>query len=202
MGSRSEKSIAALGFLTVCDLEGRGLVGGYLLLNATARPLEFHCTAPVKPSRAQEILYGPTLEPFLYGEQIGRALVEKSSASPLVVLTDLEAVLAARAFVASPFALVLTQRGESGVARETEKSLFPSALHRFECGLAALAVPTAQASEAGAIVDALAANGVTFDVTEPFERIREAVREAHRDAASRTVKASGVAGVAATAEAA
>jgi hypothetical protein len=202
MGSRSEKSIAALGFLTVCDLEGRGLVGGYLLLNTAARPLEFHCTAPVKPSRAQEILYGPTLKPFLYGEQIGRALVEKSSKLPLVVLTDLEAVLAARAFIASPVALVLTRSAESGVVTETEKSLFPSALHRFACGPAALSVPTAHASEAAAIVDALAAHGVTFDLTEPFERIREAVREAHRDAASRSVKAPGTSGGTAAAEAA
>jgi hypothetical protein len=58
---------AALGFLAVVEHELHGLFGGYLLLNATGRPLEFHCTAPVRPNRAQQILYGPTLEPYLYG---------------------------------------------------------------------------------------------------------------------------------------
>ena len=50
-----------------------------VLLNAAGRPLEFHCTAPIKPNRAQEILYGPTLESFLYGEQIGQTLIGQSN---------------------------------------------------------------------------------------------------------------------------
>src|SRR4051812_23172961 len=58
-------SPAALGFLTVVEDEQQGLVGGYLLLNPLGRPVEFHCTAPVKPNRAQQILYGPTLRPYL-----------------------------------------------------------------------------------------------------------------------------------------
>ena len=52
----------ALGFLTVVEHPQHGLFGGYLLLNHGGRPLEFHCTAPIKPNRAQEILYGPTLD--------------------------------------------------------------------------------------------------------------------------------------------
>ena len=71
-----------LGFLTVLEHPQHGLFGGYLVLNAAARPLEFHCTAPIKPNRAQEILYGPTLQSFLYGEQIGRTLLEKAKNSP------------------------------------------------------------------------------------------------------------------------
>ena len=84
-----------------------GLLGGYLLLNASGRPLEFHCTAPVKPTRAQEILYGPTLQPFLYGEQIGQTLLMKSTLSPVLVCTDSEPVLAVRDHTHIPVALVL-----------------------------------------------------------------------------------------------
>src|SRR5688500_11494160 len=72
MGESTKASDAApqaLGFLTVVEHDQFGLVGGYLILNSSGRPLEFHCTAPVKPSRAQQILYGPTLTPYLYGEQ-------------------------------------------------------------------------------------------------------------------------------------
>lgn len=190
MGARSDKSPVALGFLTVCDLEGRGLVGGYLLLNASGRPVEFHCTAPVRPSRAQEILYGPTLEPFVCGEQIGRALVEKSSAAPLAIFADREAVLAVQAFAAAPLALVVKESADGGDSGRMENSLFPPPYQRFECGANVLAVPMARAGDASAIVEKLAAHGVTFDLAEPFERIREAVREAHRDAASRATKPS------------
>ena len=72
----------ALGFLTVVEHPQYGLFGGYLMLNTAGRPLEFHCTAPIKPNRAQEILYGPTLEAFLYGEQIGQTLDQPGQARP------------------------------------------------------------------------------------------------------------------------
>ena len=99
----------SLGFLTVMDLNPHGLLGGYLLLNLAGRPLEFHCTAPVKPNRAQQILYGPTLEPFLYGEQIGAALVRKATRSPLVLLVDQPAALAVREHIDLPTALAVGQ---------------------------------------------------------------------------------------------
>jgi hypothetical protein len=89
-----------LGFLTVVEHPDYGLFGGYLILNTAGRPLEFHCTAPIKPNRAQQILYGPTLESFLYGEQIGQTLIGNGSKPPLVVCTDREPALAAREYVA------------------------------------------------------------------------------------------------------
>src|SRR6188474_707044 len=79
------KSLPAIGFLTIVEHQESGLTGGYLVLNTLGRPLEFHCTAPLKTNRAQEILYGPTLRPFLYGEQIGQTLLEKSNFQPLFV---------------------------------------------------------------------------------------------------------------------
>lgn len=78
----------AVGFLTILEHRRHGLFGGYLVLNSVGRPLEFHCTAPVKPNRTQQILYGPTLKSFYYGERIGLALVEKSALSPTCILTD------------------------------------------------------------------------------------------------------------------
>jgi hypothetical protein len=100
-------SSPAFGFLTVVDDPRDGLFGGYLVLNAVGRPLEFHCTAPIKPNRAQQILYGPTLEPYLFGEQIGQALLTKARIEPRLVCTDREPALAARAFVEVPMVLVL-----------------------------------------------------------------------------------------------
>ncbi len=76
MSSSTQKSMpAGIGFLSVIEHDELGLFGGYLVLNMAGRPLEFHCTSPVRPNRAQEILYGPTLRPFLFGEQIGQALL-------------------------------------------------------------------------------------------------------------------------------
>ncbi len=101
----SQKSL--IGFLTVISDPRAGLFGGYLVLNWAGRPLEFHCTTPVKPNRAQQILYGPSLEPYLYGEQIGRTLLSKSQHPPMFVCTDVPAALAARPYVDWPLVLVL-----------------------------------------------------------------------------------------------
>ena len=105
--SDSIASATAIGFLTAIQREPHGLFGGYLLLNTAGRPLEFHCTVPLKPNRAQQILYGPTLEPFLFGEQIGATLVNKSALEPLVVLVDVPAMLAVREHIDLPTALVM-----------------------------------------------------------------------------------------------
>ena len=77
-----------MGFLTEIRIGERGYVGGLLVTNHLGRPLEFQCTAPVKPNRTQEILYGPTLVTFLLAELIGRTLVEKIGVKPHLVLVD------------------------------------------------------------------------------------------------------------------
>ena len=84
---------AAVGFLTVVEDDEFGLCGGYLLLSVTGRPLEFHCTAPVRASRAQEILYGRALRGYLF-ELIGPALLQKAKLTPALVC--IEATVAVR----------------------------------------------------------------------------------------------------------
>src|SRR5688572_4131740 len=103
-----------IGFLTATHGE-LGITGGYLILNAAGRPLEFHCTAPVKASRVQEILYGPTLQPFIYSEQIGQTLVGKSRLRPLVICTDAAEMVGMRGLVEMPLVFVLADNDrESG----------------------------------------------------------------------------------------
>jgi hypothetical protein len=188
MSNGEAKPSQALGFLTVLEHEQQGLVGGYLILNTSGRPLEFHCTAPVKPSRAQRILFGPTLEPYLYGEQIGQTLLAKSSIEPLTVYTDVERVLSVRDFVSLPVALVFAGNAsptatETTIAAPQWRVDAPHRagphLHSFEIGTNRLAVAANRAADEGRIAGALDTLA-TFDLSEPFERIREAVEEAHR----------------------
>ena len=115
MSSSGKKSPPAVGFLTILRHEQYGLFGGYLILNPLGRPLEFHCTAPIKPNRAQEILYGPTLDAFLYGEQIGQTLLKQAGIEPLAICTDQETTLAVRDHTELPVALVLPQFGTHNV---------------------------------------------------------------------------------------
>src|SRR5581483_6678244 len=99
-----------LGFLAAVEDAERGVVGGLLVTNRFGRPLEFQCTTPVKPNRTQQILYGPTLRPFLLAEVIGKTLVEKVSVKPHLVLTESPELLELRLHIEIP---VASLRGSS-----------------------------------------------------------------------------------------
>ena len=158
-----------LGFLTIITESSQTRLGGLLLVNASGRPLEFHCTAAVKPNRAQEILYGPTLGAYLCGEQIGLALCNALQHRPTILLTDVPDVLALRPLVDFPLLLVVTGKSKRHdfttlvESRLDESMVFVEAA--FEQDLSA----------AAAIFELSAA---TLDLREPFARIDEAISEA------------------------
>ena len=193
-GTKNSNLAPTLGFLTVLDYGQEGLFGGYLMLNFNGRPLEFHCTAPIKPNRAQEILYGPTLEPYLYGEQIGQTLLAKAAKTPIVVCTDRRAALSVRDFVDSPVALVISpqdnedpREGDASVSLSSQKTwridsahTADSDLDEFHLGRNHLAVPTRLSDDQRAITQRLGELGESFDLAEPFVRIREAIEEARK----------------------
>lgn len=195
MGVALGETCTAIGFLTVVEHPQHGLFGGYLVLNSAGRPIEFHCTAPVKPNRAQEILYGPTLKPFLYGEQIGRALVAKSTTATVAICTDCEPALELRDYVPMPVVLVLGDRVEPNAdssspghaaAPPTLGGRPPLTMPRqpglrtLEIGGNRLAVRNSRATDADTVAAQLAAVVDGFDLTEPFGRIRNAIEEAQR----------------------
>ena len=203
----SAKSVSAIGFLTIEEDPQYGHCGGFLLLNTSGRPLEFHCTAPVKPNRAQEVLYGPTLKPFLYGELIAQTLIERAKVDPVVVCSDVEFVLPLRSAISIPVTLVLPEASIQRTSAEALDSKFPSSsltesldgqprdsrrrvdathnalagpqyLHRFSCAGASLAVSREFADDESSIRQRLEPHSSRLDLSEPFERIREAMREA------------------------
>jgi len=194
MPAKTTNPPASIGFLTVCEHEDQGLFGGLLVLNLAGRPLEFHCTAPVRPNRAQEILYGPTLRPYLYGEQIGRALMERVSAVPELVFTDVPPALSLRQLTSVPIVYVPPDDSSDATAAEADRyrrvdqehPLTPPGgalrLHSFAIGRLRLAVPETHRDDESLVVGQWQPHADDFDLAEPFGRIREAIEEARRTA--------------------
>lgn len=96
MSASCTQSPYRIGFLSVLDCPPHGTVGGLLTVNHKSRPLEFHCTTPVAANKAQEILYGQSLQPYLFGEQIGGTLLRQTKQTLAVVFVDNPHVLAIR----------------------------------------------------------------------------------------------------------
>lgn len=164
---RKSKSVPAIGFLTVTEDGSDGIFGGYLSLNLAGRPLEFHCTAPIRPNRAQEILYGPTLRPFLYGEQIGQTLLQAAKIEPLVVCTDSVEAMAVAELIDTPVLLVAEEP-------PTLKSLGES----FALGMNRVALAKGAERHRSLVEERIGQIAESFDLSEPFVRIHEAIDEA------------------------
>ncbi len=162
--------VLALGFLTVLR-EANGYLGGYLVVNGWGRPLEFRLTSAVQPNRVQQILYGGTLEPYICADLIGKTLVEKAGMPVQLVITDREEVLDLRLKLEAPVAWLApaeTRAESAGVARPAAGARGPVLCHpRF-------------AADADAVRGVLDRLDATFDLAEPFQRIREAIGEARK----------------------
>lgn len=168
-----------IGFLTALSHRQHGCFGGYLVLTINGRPMEFHCTAPVKANRAQEILYGNTLQDYLLGDVIGQTLVRKSSLEPIAICTDRSAMLAVREMVSVPVARVLKSK-TSEEDGELEEEGPQVNVPEFKLGSNRLTVAAAHPEDQAALLEKLGELAKSFDFSEPFGRIREAIKEAQQ----------------------
>lgn len=188
MTTSEPKPRLALGFFTVIENKQHGLLGGYLVLNCAGRPLEFHCTSGVRPNRAQAILFGPTLDAYLYGEQIGQTLLSKSSLAPAVICTNRPQALAVRSFVDRPVVLVEREGLTSEAHRagailriDSAHQGIPTQLVRKR-GADRVFIAPAQQSDCAHVDEFLNNLADGFDLSEPFDRIESAIDEAQRSA--------------------
>ena len=186
MRASDSKSLQGLGFLTALEDPDQGWLGGLLVLNAASRPMEFHCTAPIKPSRAQQILYGATLAPYICGEQIGAALTRKSDISTALYFTDRLDMLAVRPLVNAP--VVLLDLPSAVDANSPDKKFRVDAAHTdlpaphtdafvsFEVCDYLMRIDPAFAGDQQKVTNTLQGD-FSLDLREPFQRIHEALQE-------------------------
>jgi hypothetical protein len=191
--TKQESPEAVFGYLTTIESPEHGFFGGYLMVSAFGRPLEFHCTAPVRPNRAQQILYGPTLQPYLLGEQIGGTLLAQAKLRPLLVLTDQAAMLCLRSQMKMP--IVCSQSTEGQFVADSEDTLSlietdaasemrvghpESKTRRIVVAESEWWLPPGFEAEYNAVRELLAHLAKRVELSEPFERIHEAIHEAQR----------------------
>jgi hypothetical protein len=173
---------ATLGFISVRQHPDHGYVGGYLIVNHLARPLEFHCTLPVKPTRAQLLLYGPTMDEFICGEQIAKALISKAKLKPDLVLADSPTVLSVTNV--SDACVAFLDRVDENPAQQKNTDLrVPNQTNiATECAVVKshrFYVAIEGKCQHSSIESVLIQISDRFDITEPFSRIVEALLEAH-----------------------
>src|ERR1035438_1203629 len=79
-----QTSIAFLGYREFDD--GAAYRGAILVTDEWSKPLEFRCTAPVRPTDLQRTLYGKSLLPHILTELIGAPLISSVREKPQLIL--------------------------------------------------------------------------------------------------------------------
>lgn len=158
-----------LGFMSITSEQG--FLGALLVTNSWGRPLEFRLTTAINPSRVQQILYGQTLESHIIAELIGKALLEKSSVFPHLVLVDHPLGLDLQVVLDIPVVFAARRNGDGG-------GLHP--LGNLPDGAPRLFLnqpDPALEARIGSIIDTLPPKA---DLLDPFIRAQEAMVEARK----------------------
>ena len=186
--SDSENPIAAklsdgpttFGFLTVVEVPALGHCGGLLTVSKIGRPIEFHCTTPVASNRAEEIMYGKTYQGFLYADQIGMALVDKAKHQPTIIVTDCPDMLPIAELIDQPLilpdALLETEETEE---TEIAQVFDPRGLKQFTIGRDNIYCVNVTPELLASVQIETERFVKSLPLDEPFERIRQAINEAH-----------------------
>jgi hypothetical protein len=130
----------------------------------------------VKVSRAQQILFGSTLQSHLHGQQIGGTLLAEATVTPELVLTDLEAMLHVRSHTKLPVAFV--RNASASTSTITPGGTLGSS--SFTIGNANVSPHATDVVQEHDLRERLEDLAAAVDLCEPFERIRAAIDEAQR----------------------
>ncbi len=162
-GRTEDTSELVLSYL-ICPQDAAGaFLGALMLTDARVRPLHFSFVAPIRPTKIQRVLYGPTLDEHLKVDVIGSRLLKDLPLVPDVLLVDTVELVAARRITDIPTAF-LTKPSDG----EPEPGMLTSL--QYDTG--------SNVEDQEVVGQILASLEMTVDLVEPFSRMREALKEA------------------------
>ena len=165
-----QTSIAFLGYREFDD--GAAYRGAILVTDEWSKPLEFRCTAPVRPTDLQRTLYGKSLLPHVLTELIGAPLISSVREKPQLILIADEAYFDLRHKISVPVIRV-TKSNSS----KSKGLLIQSASGKFEqVEIQANSKFPADLDTTG---DRLRDLFGRWDLTEPFQRLVEGLKYVH-----------------------
>ena len=169
--------LLTLGFLGTHRFEnGAAIRGAMLITDTKTKPLEFRVTAPIRPQRFQEILYGELLNEHVSIELIGLPLLNALQQKPdLIIVRDI-LFLGLNTGQEIPTVLLLKE-DEPLIKRGT--STRP--LNPQESGRAPVKICTSDQFEPtlDQMAQRLQLVFVDRDLIEPFERLERACSDLH-----------------------
>jgi len=160
--------------------DGEAYRGAILVTDEWGKPLEFRCTAPVRPTKLQRTLYGKSLLPHILTELIGAPLVSSVREKPQLILIADEAYFDVRHKVSAP--VIRVTRPGNPKAKQENQSKSKSLLLQSASGKFAQVEIEAHwkfAADLDSSGERLRDLFGRWDLTEPFQRLAEGLQYVH-----------------------
>lgn len=179
-GKNQDGNSKAIAFLGYREFDGGGAYrGAVLVIDEWGKPIEFRCTAPVRPTTLQRTLYGNSLLPHILTELIGAPLLAALREPPHLILLSSDDFMAVRHKVSVPVFKVTRPAGEvkQDAPATSKPLLLQSASGKF--------VPVEVLPHWKFVPDLDASNELLrelfgrWDLTEPFQRLTEGLKYVH-----------------------
>lgn len=179
----TEKTPIRIAFLGYLDLDkGSAYRGGILVTDEWGKPVEFRCTAPVRPNPVQRTLYGQTLLPHIAVELIGVPLLRTIQEKPELLVIQEEVFFDVRHHTELSVVRLRRQGTQVKVsgdgAEKTHTTVMDSPSGKFQpVVMEAHREFRGDAESSGARLRELFAR---WDLLEPFERLARALDYVHQ----------------------
>jgi hypothetical protein len=168
---------ATIGFLAMHRFEdGAATRGGMLVTDTEMKPLEFRVTAPVRPQKFQEMIYGDILDEYMSVDLMGLPLLGALEQKPNLIIVRDFLFLGLNSRQETP-AILLLKEDESPV----KKGMSTKSLNAQDSGRPPVKICTSGQSDQilGNIVEQLNIIIATRDLMEPFSRLEKACADLH-----------------------
>ena len=176
--STTQTAIAFLGYRGFDN--GEAIRGAILVIDEYGKPLEFRCTAPVRPTALQRTLYGTSLLPHVLTELIGAPLISSVREKPQLILIADEAYFDVRHKVSAPVIRVGRPSGAKEKQDDQPKSkslLLQSASGKF--AQVEIEAHWKFATDLDSSAERLRDLFGRWDLIEPFQRLAEGLQYVH-----------------------
>lgn len=177
----TQTAIGFLGYHAFDD--GVAYRGAILVTDESGKPLEFRCTAPVRPTQLQRTLYGKSLLPHILTELIAAPLIASLREKPQMILISDDHFFDLRCKLAFPVIMVSASKAalRSKNAEHSKTLLLQSTSGKFsELEIEAhWKFPTDLDLSGERLRDLFG----RWNLTEPFQRLVEGLKFVHEERA-------------------
>ena len=174
----TQTTIGFLGYREFDD--GEAYRGAILVTDEWSKPLEFRCTAPVRPTQLQRTLYGKSLLPHVLTELVGAPLISSVREKPQIILITDEVYFDVRHKISAAVIRVARPSGSKAKQDDQLKSkllLLQSASGKF--AQVEIEAHWKFATDLESSGERLRELFGRWDLTEPFQRLAEGLQYVH-----------------------